>query len=415
MDQGHIQEILDHFDTGIDRYIRAVDKGIESHEQAVTQTNKQIYDHYTALVAAHQVRLISITGDIFAARVAYTEKLLYHASPELLVVLAAIWEGIKWVYKTAMFIIDLIHLREILFLADILSTVWPALRKFRAKVLGKIAEFSETLGWGADGLIHLVHAAQGGLNVMGGLMGKDWDWLESRRMDEALDTATHISAYAGMIAQDPGSVLDLSSFLSSKWTLTETGGWWKETSGKLQAGIDRGMEAFEGITGVTSELSALQNNMPEVVRKNIPAAIWDSLEQVDGFISDTLLPRLQTLDRTIDQINSALDSQRAKAAELANRLAHPGTNLLTIDDLPEYARVVEERYLDDVTSRRMAGQVEKDISGMAPDLAAFELIDAALRAPTPEPPFMALESPARAAITGIVTEPGETWFVKGDY
>ena len=181
----------------------------------------------------------------------------------------------------------------------------------------------------------------------------------------------------------------------------------------IYEGIKKAEAAFTGLSSVADELAAIQEGMPEFIRKHIPVAIWDALETFTETIDRQILPRLINAERVLETARKILISYGVKFGDLADKLAHPGTNLLTIDDLPDYAKNQELWAVDDIASRLFGESADQERLAMSADLAKFDLIDAAATAPLPEPSFMTIESPARAALHGIVATPKETWFIDG--
>jgi len=172
-------------------------------------------------------------------------------------------------------------------------------------------------------------------------------------------------------------------------------------------------EAISGLKGVADELSAIQNNMPEVIRANIPASIWASLDNFSDIVSTQILPRIQKVESMLTIYDNVFAANSKKLGELADRLAHPGTNLLGIDDLPDYARASEQWAIDEVASRLFGAGSDLERSDIQSALDRFEIIDAAARSPLPTLAFMDIETPGRGALYGIVVEPQETWFIGG--
>ncbi len=405
--------ILDRFDSNIDRYKDLAKQRIEANILTVDNTISLLESKATLIVALQTDQTNNLIQYIYIKVVSYTLSDVRHHSPQLLATLAAIWGFIVAVYNGVKWVIDFFYIKELLQIAQILSIIWPAFRDKMNKVYTKISEFSEQIGWGADGIIHLIQATQSGLNVVAGLTGKDWRWLNIRWADKAVDTLTTISELSTSIASNPGAILDLI-FVGEGWdAYRETSVFMEKLTGTIDIITEKADDAIKGIGSVIGELTSIQDNMPEAVRKNIPATIWIGLYKADNFINDIILPGLSKLRGLIESLSSRLVISEGNLSSLAKRLANPGSLLSEVDLLSELDKQYQLGLIDDVASRKLASETDSEFLGMADDMKGLTLIDNAMRAPTPSPGFMTLETPEKQALSGIVAEPLETWFING--
>lgn len=383
-----------------------------------------IYDTMTGALGVLQdemrgnVALINL-GVINARGVIYLEfkyrvAMLYlPSSLSLSGIIAAIVAALKVIssiVKTLVELVKLLHLDDI---HRILMLLWPEYRNQIAKIKAKVSQMSDIVGWGTDGMAHLLHATLGGINSLGALMGKPDDWIMGKRAEQTLRILGGISASAKEISNDPSLVL---SWVFDRYTdeVNQEGrDFWANTSALISKGTEIAQEALTGLGGAVNELQAIKNGMPEAVRKNIPAEIWNTLDKADRIIADTLLPAVHLVQAKIDQINKVIEDSRIQLMGLAARIKKPGDILLGVDDLPDYARAAQEALIDEVTSRRFAEAADSERGALSADLEEFDRIDQLLSVETPPPVFLTLETPARAAALGIVTEPAETWFING--
>ncbi|KKL65415.1 hypothetical protein LCGC14_2155200, partial [marine sediment metagenome] len=314
------------------------------------------------------------------------------------------------IIKTILAIIEIIQLFK---LDDLLGSVWPEFEKARMKFRLWVSDLSEAIGWGVDGFLHLLHATQGFTDVLGGLTKKSYTWMDVQWMNKTGSVLTTVSKYADQIADNPGDILEILFQGEQRKSYAFSLKFGNELTNKLWNLAKYSTEAISGLKGVADELSAIQNNMPEVIRANIPASIWTSLEDFSDTISTQILPRIQKVESMLTMYDNVFGNHSQQLGDLADKLAHPGTNLLGIDDLPDYARDSELFALDSVTSHLFGEGVDADRADMQSDLDKFAIIDEALKAPLPTLPFMDIESPQRAALYGIVATHQETWFVGG--
>lgn len=386
----------------------------------IDQVNEALnHDTYTFEIIL-QLRIVKIEATlirslaiVYQQATFHTLRAYWHASPALMLILAAIWAAIQFIYNIVKWIISIVQIIQALKLDDLLAYYWPAFNDAREKFRRWVDRLSMAIGWGADGLLHLLHATQGFTDILGGLSGKSFDWMQAEWMVKSGNILKQVSNYADQIQENPGKVLEILFQTEMRGSFNMSSDFGEKLLDDVEMGLARAGWALNSLSDVSNELAAIRENMPEVIRENIPPGIFDSLEQFSDVISTQIMPRLTTLERNLGILDNIFDSHSGRLSELANKLAHPGTNLLTIDDLPDYAREGEEGAIDDVASRMFGASADADRAAMESDLAAFAIIDAAVTAPLPPPEFMTIETPERAALYGITATPQETWFVGG--
>jgi len=297
-------------------------------------------------------------------------------------------------------------------LAYWLDKLIPGFQDAWNDIMNKISEFSGMLGWGVDGVLHLMNATHAGADLWGMVTGKEMDTV---RVEKYKRTEILMNSYSKALYQwqvNPGE--QIAKYAEEASARMYWGGYVKihEITDKLGAFGDKAEEALTGLGTISSELLGIRNDMPAFIAKNIPQGLWDGIERVDTAINDRILPALRDITDRIDELDAVLDSYQKKAAELAERLAHPGDMLAEIDKLPGYARKEQLTKIDDVTSSLLREQNEAEYAALEGDLREFGIIAEALSHPPAPLEFMELELPGRAP--GIVAEPRETWFA-GDY
>ena len=386
----------------------------------IDQANEALdYDIYTietvtrlriAKIEADLIRVISI---LYQDAEYHTMRAYWHASPALQAILAAIWAAILLIWQIIKWIIQVVNLIKALKLDDLLAQYWDWFYEAREKFRRWASELSEALGWGVDGLLHIIHATQSFTGVLGGLMGKNYNWMQAEWMLKTGNVLDLVSKTTNQIKENPGEILEILFQNEMGATLKLSSDWGKELFATIDEGLTKAKSALWGLTLVSHELSSIQEDMPQVVRDNIPQGIWDGLERFEEVIESEIMPRVLAAERQLALVGSLMTLQGNKLMSLADKLAHPGTNLLSIDNLPPYMRDPEEWAVDDIASRQFNQWANEDRAAMSADLSAFTLIDQAASSPIPALPFMTIESPARGALMGIVAEPQETWFVGG--
>ena len=410
----------DHIDQAIRNVEALTEQFVDLTGWRVDQANEGLERSIRTLEQITELRVSRVESTLMGPITLMYQNAVYHnlkaywfASPSLILVLAAIWSAIQLIWSIIKTILAIIEIIQLFKLDDLLASVWPEFERARMKFRLWVSDLSEAIGWGVDGFLHLLHATQGFTDVLGGLTGKSYSWMDVQWMDKTGSVLSTISTYADQIKDDPGGILEILFQGELKKSLNLSSAFGQELSDKFRDLTTTAGRMFTGLENVADEITAIQENMPEVIRKNIPSTIWQSLEVFSNTISAHILPRLARVDSLLTLYDNIFKDHRDILGTLADKLAHPGTNLLGIDDLPDYAKNSELWAVDDVSSRMFSEGTDQDRVDMQPDLDAFEIIDAALTAPTPEISFMTIEDPARAARYGIVVEPQETWFIGG--
>jgi len=324
----------------------------------------------------------------------------------------AIYGVVVTVIKIVTFISKLFEVITGENLAYWIDQLVPGFQDAWNNIMNQISEFSATLGWGVDGIGHLMNAFDGSANLWGMVTGKTFDGTKFEKYTKMKNLMSNFSVDLKKWQDNPGEQISAWANYASKTT------YWQgsETIHKIVDSIgafgDKAETALTGLGTISTELLSIRNDMPAVIAKNIPPGIWNALELADTAINDRILPALTNITDRLEELDAVLEAYQKKAAELAERLAHPGDLLAEIDKLPDYVRSDQLVKIDGVTSALLREGNEADFAAVSADLAHFGLVAAALQNPPPPLAFMELELPGRSP--GIVAEPYETWFV-GEY
>lgn len=411
--QEHIEQTLRNVEGLTNQFVDLTGERIDRTSEALNHSIALFGQIEVLRVSRAEAVLMGPVVLIYKDAEFHTLRAYWHDSPALMVILAAIWAAVKIIWEVVKFILAIVEVIQMLNLDDILANYWPAFEEARTKFRAWVSELSEAIGWGADGFLHLLHATQGFTDVLGGLMGKSYAWMDTQFMVKTGDLLNRVSMYSDQIVENPGEVLEIlfqGELFKSYSTAFNFG---TQQDFNFNELFNRTKDAITGLRDVATELTSIQENMPEIIRQNIPSVIWSSLERFTETIDEQILPRLNQVDRALTTFMGFFMNQGSAITSLADKLAHPGTNLLTIDDLPDYAKQSELWAVDDVSSRLFLSGASSDRADMQADLDSFDIIDSASRSPLPVLPFMDIEEPGRAALQGIVATPQETWFIGG--
>lgn len=413
MNEALVKNSVEAITDAIDVYPKAVGQIVTYREKRVEKLVKAFQENTEIRVNALELKVIPGVHLLTARATLQATRVTFHASPEIIAIIMAmvtIYNIVTWVIRIFNVIRVIGTIWEV---HKIVMAVWPRYREWWTGFMTDVSNASAALGWGVDGISHLMNATASGINVLGGLMGKSWDIMRFEMMSQGSDIAQTMSRMINALQQDPGRWLNTLFENKNLLTAYNTGKWWSETYRVIQVGLDKAEAASNGILSVTQSLLSIQNNMPNIVRANIPTSIWLKLSSTENFIQSQILPNIWNINRSLSQLNSVLATQRSDLSNLAGKLAHPGELLLTVDDLPGYAKTAQLQMIDDVTSREFEYWTNQERSELQHDLNEFDRIDRLATAPTPQPAYFNLEVPRGRTLRGVTAEPQETWFIGG--
>jgi len=195
--KGLVLEMQSHTGGRIDQLIKALDSDI--------YLLKTITELRVARVNAELMGPIAL---IYKDAVYHTIRGLYYASPSLISFAIAIWQIVVSIWQIIKFFMQMVQIIQALKLDDLLASIWPAFEKARAKFRDLVAKVSEALGWGADGLLHLMHATQTFTSMLGGLTGKSYKWMEAQWMVKSGNILEKVKGFGLFIKDNPGKMLE---------------------------------------------------------------------------------------------------------------------------------------------------------------------------------------------------------------
>ena len=412
MDDIKIQAVI----RGTDRILALIENDVTLYtggiKQQIRDQGSFIRDEISVRVARCEVTLTRVIALVAYDAEYHIASAYFHASPGLIVL-------IKAIFKVVTVILDIIGIINTVLqvitgqnLVYWLNQIIPGFQDMWNDLMDQISKFSKDLGWGVDGVLHLMNITNIGSGLVGSITGKDYGWVQTDMYKKAQKTLASFSAGLENWQSNPGKMISLifASNQESDHFLANT--FMGRLTDKLDGTFDK-VELFaSGLGQMTSELAAIQNDMPALVAKNIPQALWAGVTKVDAAINDRILPQLTMISDSLDELNFVMEAQRKKAAELADKIAHPGDLLMEISKLPDYARDDQLSKIDSIVSYNMSQDNEIGAAERNAKLSEFSKITQAL-SEAPEPiPFMELELPGKSP--GITAEPRETWLV-GDF
>jgi len=413
MDDTRVNETLVRYDIGIDSFLSLLDNDTCRVKEAVRNSCVPIKEDVSLNINTCEVYLSRSTALIVYDAEYHILSAYHQASPGLIAILVGIYEFIATVISvvsTISNILEVITGENLLYWVDQLL---PGFQSAWNDIMNKISDFSSILGWGVDGVHHLLNAVNTSADMWGMVTGKDRDAVKIEKYKRTERIMGNYSLALASWQSDPGKQIASWAEGSSTWKYNEGISTMRNITDKLGVFGEKADAALTGLGSISSELLGIQNNMPAFIANNIPQGLWDAVGYADLMINERILPALTGFTDRLDELDAVLDSYQKKAAELADKLAHPGDLLAEIDKLPAYARQNQLVKIDDVTSMLMKENNEAAFAAIEGDLTNFGIIAAALEASPAPLTFMELDLPGRSP--GITPEPHETWILEGNY
>lgn len=393
--------------------IEAIER-IELTNKKLIDTIKNMQFITEARIIYHNTQLVFYINLLYKrAQYNYLQG-MFHASPGLWAMIATIVIFVSNIIIIIKAIIDILHIVEIIQIAELLRLVWPSFRIKYDEIMGKVAEISASLGFGADGLIHLIQSTQGGIALLGGVLGKDDTWSEFKIAEQAINVTQRIASFAHVLERNPSHAL-ISIFREQDWhnkRVIKT--WWDKTVDWMSKTTEKAENLVINVNDVIDNLQELENKLPQFIRDNIPNELFTGIRWLDEQIDNTILPAITNISYEFGEINNQLQAQRDKAQMLINNILNPGDLLGNIDQLTGDEKTRQELVIDDITSRIYESETDHIYNSDFEVIAGLKSVLNLASLDLPEIEFLRLETTGRPGIIFDEAEKVDGWFV-GDY
>lgn len=412
MDSNRVENTVLDIEGIIDRYGVKLDIYTQGIRPEIRSIGKELQDEVTLNVTSSEVYIIRVTGVLTANAEYHLTRAYFRTSPGIIAIILGIIDIIGEVIRWISIVNDIIVALTGENIAHWLNYLIPGFEEAWERMMIRISNLSSALGWGVDGVGHLLNAVN--------LGGETWCMIRGKPKDTfKLEKVNRLQSLLG----DMGSKLDEWENVPGKfidWIVEHTnrGAYWegskmfRDWGNKITQWSDQTIQIFSNISSIASELSALQDNMPDLIARNIPQVVWDSLERVQNVIDDSILPVVNDIMDRVDEVNQVLDDYRERAEAIAESLNRPGDILERINNLSEQLKQEQLEKVESAANSLFEKANTDEYNEKAVEFANLgSIIEVLQSAPRPLP-FMQYELPGRSP--GIVAEYQETWFV-GDY
>ncbi len=412
MDNNNIIKILDNNNRIIDSYYNNLDIYTYNLRDDLRSFSGVLYDDVEIRLSNIEIIISDHTAYISYSASYHFTKALVDPDPGLIAVIVTVWKVVKTVLEIINIISQFLKIVTGHNLTYYIDQLIPGFEETWNDIMKNVSVISGMIGWGVDGVLHLMNAINIGSSITGTVLGKNSDWFKIDKANKLGRVLESLGNRAERWQNNPGQVLSSFFEQESTWDFLDSENGMAKTFKAIKDVTDKSEKIATDTSSLTKELSAIRNDMPAFIANNIPQKIWNTLTAIDTKISQDILPVLRKYDDKLKEIDAVLESHRKKSKELADKIARPGDMMAEIKNLPDYARKDQLSKIDDINSISAHEANQAEYAAMTARLKESSRIHEALSQTPASLNFMTLEVPGRSP--GIVAEPRETWFV-GDY
>lgn len=414
MNEERIQKAIASTTEAVNGYVRTVDSYTDDLRPAIRFEARQLRDEVDIKIASCEAHIIRLTGIISQNANYHIISAYFHASPGLWAIIIGILEVVKIVLDWISIINDLLVAITDQNLLYWLNKLIPGFENAWNSILHKISTISQKLGWGVDGISHLLNAFNIGTDAWGAITGKSDIGVRTEKMTKTQSFLNSLSGRLEEWENVPGIMFN--DLINSVPSLNNFQSHMEMHNIQLNLGkLGHDARGFlTSISDITSELGALREDMPSFIADHIPQGLWDGIDRVQKTIDEGILPVLTDVMDRIAEVNAVLESYRERAEALAESLNNPGDLLERIEALSEQARLIQAGKLDKYSGEMMNKKTGDVAAGFETEDRILDALHELMSVPIPEPSFLALELAPGSTHPEITVEPHETWFA-GDY
>lgn len=407
-------EVILRLDNNIASYTSFVNARVSNLDELTNEAIADLKQSVSDKAGRYILDLTPLISRLYLSANYHYLRVMFYASPGLIAVLAAIIQGILMVYKIIKQFADIIHLAEILQAAKILRIIWPSFRNWWDGIMRKVSDFSKQLGWGADGLSHLLNVTTTVFTTVSSLRGRTPSESAWWRFEKSQDALIQFGAMAESFSHDPAKWIGDTFDSQQAFAASDLQNWWGKTSAWIEETTKWADSALTKVSGLIIEFAKFQDFLPITIANHIPREIWNTLNRTSDFIDDEILPIIQQVNRTMEEINAVMEAQRQRTALLVEQLTRPGDLLLGLEDLTQAGQWDQLSKIDDITSRKFISDIADYDGEETIIMRQLESVSRAVSAPTPPPSFMRLEDMVRNPVHTPGVRYYSTWQV-GNY
>lgn len=398
----------------VDKYNGIVESGVDYTLEKVDNEINNFKDQVSFNITIIEVQSTRLTSQLTLNAQWHINRAYFHASPGLVAIVLGIIKAIGVVVKVVTTVVQSKIFKTLFSIHKILSALWPEYRDAVAKGIKSVSDFSGKIGLGADGLQHLINVVSHTTGVIGGVLGWDFDGFRGEYYKQVTKTLGLVSSNAKSISRDPVKFLENNAWNRAYEDRNRVMVKFTAVVDSVTESTEKVAEVAEQVGLITSELDKFAKSLPDFIKENIPKEILNGISNLNDDMNYKVIPNISKLTRQLEQVTNITDKYSKKITSISNKLERPGDVLLSVDDLPSYAKQNQLDAIDDVTSRKFQQEADGENLAIKEDMKQLDPIFEALSAPTPEPEFLGLEDVRPPEISGIEVEPRENWFV-GDY
>jgi len=413
-DSERAEKALAKLNEAVNGYTHYLDAYTDTLRPGIRKQCLQLRDEVDIKVTSSEAHIIRLVGVISTDAEYHIASAYFHASPGLWAIILGILQVVKAIIDWIKIINDIL-----IALTDEGVVYWvnkllPGFEDAWNNLLNGISDISQKLGWGVDGISHLLNAFSVGADTWGHITGGSTGAVRIEKIECTQKFLDSLSKNLTRWENTPGVMFDdLLAKVPAQTNLESWSTMWVMRS-NIKKALERTETILSGVSGITHELGALREGMPAFIAQHIPQGLWDGIDRVQRTIDEGILPVMTDIGDRIDAVNAVLEAHRIKAEALAESLNNPGDLLERIEALSEQARLIQAGKLDKYAGEMLSKTTGNMVAGFAEEDRILDALHELMSVPIPEPSFLGLELAPGVSHPEITVEPHESWFV-GDY
>lgn len=316
-----------------------------------------------------------------------------------------IFDAFEYVNTIVTRFLDVIHFDTIMRISQIAEVISPKYRGIMNRVYGEISAFSESIGFGPQGLALALENTRAIVMDISAMKGESYDIASVYWLSDLHDVMKKMADYSRVLAMHPELLFDFLVTNVEKRRY-EQGREYSQTLGvNVKNLLERTKGFVDDIDTLGRDLRTFRNDLPESVRKLVDPLFKHVLDPVENWKTDTFNPLKKDYEELKIAWGKKTEEQDLIARDFANRLKKPGQLLGAIWNLPDEERELEEKITDIVVASELNRTVEREYTYKGVTSSALGSVIKALSYKGSPPEWFKGEMPG---IIFPVTIPGQT-------
>ncbi len=216
-------------------------------------------------------------------------------------------------YEKISKILEVIHLKTILKIHDLLQTLVPQYREMMRGVYGELAKISEAIGLGTHFLTFALRNARNLVLDFSTAIGSSYDMAEIQWLNSMGDFFNKMQGKVDTWQNNPEQVFYDIAQQFDKPTMDSKGSFLGSMWIALDSAVNQIVEISGKVEKITADAQKLLLDLPKFIRDNIPTELYTGIETVRNSIDTYVTPYLSKLDKLVTQYADEARKAREEA------------------------------------------------------------------------------------------------------